>query len=326
MFSTGAHHTTAPGQGTTIRQPATSQILIDSLDRFPNGYPANVLDALRNSSSDWRLNLQQIVLNGYVTRIGVSEIQLRWNLPTIVQGYNSAFFVSYDGGAPVQVTIDPGWYDVDTMAAHLQNQINAATGGAFLVTWNAQDGVFEFDATAGHTVVFQDPVDATERRVYHTLGIVPDATPNQTYQGIQPTMLASRYIDICSSYLTKFQRLKDANTLPSNISTTCIARVYATSLNSISRIAGNTPAADPVNPGDAPFVVTVDYTFPKQIAWNPSEGISNFDIQLRDEEGELVPYVPPGYLYNGELSTPVVTPGAPGVMVEYNIVLLASED
>jgi hypothetical protein len=39
-----------------------------------------------------------------------------------------------------------------------------------------------------------------------------------------------------------------------------------------------------------PFVMTIDYNTPKQIKWSPEEALGNFDIQLRDEYGGLVPF------------------------------------
>jgi len=314
MFSAGVSHT-KPGQGTTIRQPATAQLLIDSLDRFQNGWPANGQDAQNNSSSNWRLNLQQIVLNGYLTRLGVSQIMFQWNLPTIIEDYNDKLLIDYDGTL-YQVNLVPGYYDVDSMATMLQTEINSDIGGgaAFAVTWNALRGLFEFDSGAGHTFFFTDTetgdaIDLEIRRTLHTIGVFKDTTAAQTFFGVPPTMLATRYIDICSSYLTKYQRLKDANTLPSNITSTAIARIFGVALNSVSPIRGSTALTDPASPGTSPYYIAVDYTFPKQISWNSDEGLSNFDIQLRDEDGELVPYNP-----------------SKGIMCEYNIVLLASED
>ena len=310
MLSVGTHHNNAPGQGTLIRQPATAQLLIDSLDRFTAGYPNSLAEAQSLSSSNWSLNLQQVVMNGYVTRLGVSQILFHWNLRTVVGGYSDAFSVSYDGGAAVQVALVTGWYNVETMAAMLQAQLNlAVVGAAFVVQWDALRGVFSVDAGAGHTVVFQPPADNRERRTQHMLGLLAAQPAAQIQRGVPPTMLPTRYVDICSTYLTKYQRLKDANTLQSNITSTCIARLFAIPLNSSEYIRAGTALADASSPGDAPFVITVDYTFPKQIAWNPEEGISNFDIQLFDEDGELIPYNP-----------------AAGIMCEYNMVLLASED
>lgn len=311
MFSAGVSHN-QPGKGQTIRQPATAQILIDSLDRFPNGWPTSFPEAVSNSSSQWRLNLQQIVLNGYLTRIGVSQIMFQWNLPTIVADYNDILSFTFDG-TDYSTTLTGGWYNVDDMATMLQDQMNAVSPGAtFTVTWDAEFGVFQFDAGAGHTCTFPvvaPPALKQEFRTYHTVGILGGIPAAQVVRGVTPTMVATRYIDICSTYLTKYQRIKDANTLPSNISSTCIARVFAVPLNSASLVHGALPLSDPQNPGSAPFVLTVDYTFPKQIAWNPDEAINNFDIELRDEDGDLVPYDPENH-----------------IMCEYNIVLLASED
>jgi hypothetical protein len=116
-------------------------------------------------------------------------------------------------------------------------------------------------------------------------------------------MLATRYIDLCSSYLTKYQRVKDVTTLPSHTISNVIARIYPTAPNT------RVPLANDGSIGSQPFSLCIDYNTPKHIRWSPDEGVSNFDLQLRDEYGDLIPFD--------------VTNGAYGC--EYQLTILASE-
>jgi hypothetical protein len=107
---------------------------------------------------------------------------------------------------------------------------------------------------------------------------------NDVVQCSVPSMLPTRFIDILSSYITKFQTVKDGTTSQYNPYISQIARIYP--------IAPNTriDISDTGGPSANPFQLCIDYNTPKHINWNFQEAISNFDIQLRDEFGEFVPW------------------------------------
>ena len=95
-------------------------------------------------------------------------------------------------------------------------------------------------------------------------------------------MVYTKFIDICSSRLTQFQRVKDATTLINNTNTDVIARVYACPPN----VTLN--GAQPGQLFSTPWVMTIDYNTPKHIRWSPDQAINNFDIQLKDEYGQII--------------------------------------
>ena len=297
LSSLSRGHREQPGDGVAIRQPSSAQLLIDSLDRYPNGFPI----AGGTTSSAWQLNLQQLAMNGYIHRLAVSQIQFQWNLPTIITDYNDQLYFNY-GGSFYTATLAPGFYTPDDLAAEIQTAMNTAiVGVAFTVVFSPLTGTFTWDST-GSAFVFLNTGSRPTRynRAYLTLGIYVAGTAVNVKTGTQPSMLATRYIDICSNFLTKYQRLKDTTTLPANIVSSCIARIYPVALNTQVQLTGTSSV------GSQPFIVAIDFGTPKQIAWSPEEAIGNFDLQLLDEDGQQVPWTP--------------TFGC-----EYNIVLLASE-
>ena len=297
--------------GITQRPPSYAELLVDSLDRYGRGFPAAFNEV--TTSSDWKLNLQQIALNGYMTRLAVSQIQFFWNLPTVINGYNDGFSVVVSAGAGVgtaTVYLDQGFYTPDSLATELENKLNAdPTVGAatWTVTYSPVDSQFLISVAGAGSLFVVGPYGATVNRVtrlYSTMGMLrTGGTPATVQQSSQPTMLATRYIDLCSSYLTKFQRVKDVTTLPSHTISNVIARIYPTAPNT------RVPLTNDGSIGSQPFSLCIDYNTPKFIRWSPEEGVSNFDLQLRDEYGDLIPFD--------------VTNGAYGC--EYQLTILATE-
>jgi hypothetical protein len=300
------------GMATTTRPPAYAELLVDSLDRYTSGLPAT--GAQITNSNEWQTNLQQIVLNGYFTRLAVSQIQFFWNLPTIIPNYNDQIIVAVTAGAGAgtyTLTIPGGFYTPASMAAQLQSLLQAAAPAAtFTVTFTGLNGAFLIDAAGAGTQFVIAPAGTTANRLtrtYITLGFMnTGGVASDLYLGSPPTMLATRFIDICSSILTKFQRVKDTTSLQNPTISNIIARVYPTAPNTRVPLVAETVLTDSNSIGSAPFVICIDYNTPKHIKWNPEEALSNFDLQLRDEFGAL-------------LTQPQVS------MCEYQLTILASE-
>jgi hypothetical protein len=279
--------------GVPQRPPAYAHLLIDSMDRYARGFPAA---GATTTSSDWRLNAQQNVLYGYFTRLAVTQIQFWWNLPTIIAGYNDQFILTAfgTGAGSYAPQIAPGFYNQTELATVLAAAINAVfPGGGFTVVYgDSPAGGFLITAPAGTTFLLTTSANTlVPERCFQTLGLLNQigGTPPgaATLQGGPPTMIATRFVDIISDYLTKYQRVKDSTTLRSPTLTNVIARIYPTAPN--TRIV-NDPTTTSV--GERPFVICIDYNTPKQIKWSPDEAVVNFDIRVVDEYGQLLPWTP----------------------------------
>ena len=144
----------------TSRQPATTELHLDSLDRYlPSMLSPNTLFSpytsqniaklagplyLPTSLSGTNMTIQanRPLVYGYFGRIALTQMCLKYQQPTIVAGYNDVFSIALATSAagPVfasaNVTITPGYYTVQQLAVELQNKLiiaNAALTQAFVL-------------------------------------------------------------------------------------------------------------------------------------------------------------------------------------------------
>jgi hypothetical protein len=302
----------------TIRHPSSCALLIDSMDRYVTGFPTSPGALI--SSSAWTLQKQYYVLSGYFNRLALTQVQFFWNLPTIITGYNDQFDIQYNGGTIYNIILPQGWYNANQIGKALVALLNDAIGGAaftYLIT--DPPGCIQLTSAAKPFTILVASASATRTgRFYQTAGFIPQdsvalAEDNNVTQTLGiPTLLPTRYIDITSHYLTKFQRVKDASTLSTGDTQNILSRVFAFSGFSDTTWPPVTITLDDKGASvytygvPSSFVVVQDYTSPKNIAWSPDEAISNFDILLLDEYGQQVPWTSQ-------------------IGCEYQITLLASE-
>jgi len=274
----------------TAREPASAHLLIDSLDRYKRGYPfasATETDP-QTTSSSWTLQLPQYVLNGFFTRLAVTQVQFQWNLPTVIGGYNDQLVIQ--SGATVSVAqIPQGFYTPTALASAITAAIAAAPtppASAITCAFVPLGGYFTLSCAAVMNLVLSQRsarFGITSGLAFG--GVIGNGTTDII--GAIPTMLPTRFVDIRSSYLTKNQRVKDVTTLPANVISDIIARIYAMPSNT------TTATINSIVPGEAfayPWVMNQSYPVPKYIRWNSAEPISNFNIELLDDSGLLLPW------------------------------------
>jgi hypothetical protein len=309
-------------------------LAINSLDRYIkivdgnanqpfSRYLESQYDAIRPFSNDFIISSPGALIYGYINRIVVSQIQVQYNVPTVINGLNDIFYIAIDATDVLYpVTIPYGFYTPNELAAVLQVQINAVPAlGAltFVVNYDTEDG-FQFDASANF--YFPDLTDilgvssqlvvTNVLKTYRLLGInlnnskanPPFSVPtNQQISFSRPNFLYTPYIDFYSDVLTNYQNIKDTNTSvakPKGL----IARVYLSGNGSVQY---QTPTAAL---GSSPFVVTADMNSPKIIKWTPDVAVNSIDFQLRDCYGDLLPT-------NNETDT---------ISTEFQMTLLCVED
>jgi|694.fasta_scaffold132877_2 hypothetical protein len=246
------------------------------------------------------------LIYGYIQRIVVSQIQVQYNIPTVVFGRNDAFTLIVPPGPNdfYDVNIPFGYYTPEELAAVLQIQIRNLTPATdMIVTFNPARG-FNFNSAA-HPFTFLDPEFLDEEdappayKAYRLLGITRKETGFTTANEIEtseyPNFLYTPYIDILSDVLTNYQTVKDTNTStfkPKGL----IARVYLSGTGNLQpteyapNVSGSSKAL-----GSTPFTVTADLNSPKIIRWNPDVAVPSVDFQLRDCYGDLIPTTEDGY-------------------------------
>lgn len=230
------------------------------------------------------------LIYGYIDRIIVSQVQLQYNIPTVIANKNDRFYINQQA-----VVIPYGFYTPDILADLLQVRIRLATNVTdCLVTFDPQDG-FIF-SSVGFTISFTNPAlvpDAVRDNVlktYRLLGITKDNITSRNTQTSfdYPNFLYTPYIDIYSDVLTNYQTIKDTNTSIQKFKG-MVARIYLSG-------TGNIQVTDPnVALGSAPFVMTADLNNCKVIKWSPDVAVPSIDFQLYDQYSDFIPGATEGF-------------------------------
>jgi hypothetical protein len=230
------------------------------------------------------------LIYGYINRIIVSQIQLQYNIPTVIFGKNDTFYLNN-----TPVLIPYGFYTPDILADLLQVRIRLLTNVTdCLVSFDPQDG-FIF-SSVGFTISFTNPaivpdtVRDTVLKTYRLLGITKDniTSSNTQVSFDYPNFLYTPYIDIYSDVLTNYQDVKDTNTTVAKFKG-MVARIY---LSGTGAVQLTTPDAAL---GSAPFIMTADLNSPKVIQWTPDVAVPSIDFQLFDQYSELIPGAAEGF-------------------------------
>ena len=264
------------------------------------------------------------LIYGYIKKIQVSQTQFEYNVPTVIPGKNDTLIIRVleianpTLIATAQITIPFGYYTPSEIAAILQLQLDESSIDIITpitVKYRSDYNDFIFDVVdLDYQMWFPNVADlktyftATEPdgylhvlRCYRLLGInIDNSIPSITQESKQSAQfLYTPYVDIFSTTLTKYQKIKD-NTTSASSDSTLVARIFlsgeGTPQNTSGevQIAGN-PGEQPIANtnyayplGSRPFIVVQDCNSPKVIRWNKDETVYALDFQLRDQYGDLL--------------------------------------
>lgn len=255
---------------TTIRQPSTANLMVDSDDGNLN----------TQLSSPWNFSIQrnQSLMNGFFTRIATTELTLNWAIPNVsaLQG-NNTIIMNYPSTSPVQetITLPDGFYTVANALTQLATLINTAYSVS----------VFRVADLSGQ--VLFGTTDATQFQISaftilsNQLGLWNQGSPTPPYQAnivvgqyVAPNLQNIKYLDFVSPELTYYQKVKDgATTLANQV---VLARWY---------MAWDTPPPQdslgfPILMGYTSFTARRNFTLPKQINWMTGQNIANLTFQV----------------------------------------------
>ena len=285
--------------GVPQRPPASAQLSINSIDRYANAlypvaqyYPLLATTAGQPTASDFQMLLQRPLLSGYFTRLAVSQVQLQWNIYTITAGVNDVITITdVSNNQTFSVTLTEGFYNFYSLAAQIQAQVIAQATTpmpAFTCTFNPVTQAYTFATNeVGRTIrIVSTGQPSNVLKLYVMLGIsrINEFVPLATQIGGVARLCYTSYIDIISRKLTQYMRVKDSET-SFQPDTAVLCRVYMTPPNqrSVQDASGNLV-------GSQPFTLVWDPNTPKHIKWEPNQYIYDFDIQVKDEFGDLLPW------------------------------------
>jgi hypothetical protein len=305
----------------TQRPTSTALFTIDSEDRYENYTEARL--ALI-SPYDFSITLPASLLNGFFTRLAVSEIVFPWNVPNINKKTKQIIVRVQNlvvPGPPVDTEIEllTGFYTPAQLAAEIQRLVrfSVANMGAFVMEYGNYAGyaidapVFSYASVdLNYGVAFLPmtplstdwPYNDQSRQLFDVLGFstentIADALSAGLGRSGGPTFAqACRYVDIVSPQLTYNQALKDGSS--QRTVRDALVRLYLLDPANIQSTTVPSSATF-CPPGCAPTIVYRNFTQPKQIQWLPNQPIVGaLRFQVYDDEGDLLedfvnPSVPP---------------------------------
>jgi hypothetical protein len=243
--------------GGNVNQPFSNTLLAQYVG-------ANLYDGVQfnpPSSSDFSIIAPSALINGYIEKIIISQIQLQYNVPTIIPGRNDIFEIAIETGVGTGVytneggSIPYGYYTPQELAAMLEVQLDATVYAAandihFTVTYNMASDTnssvgFQVEVDENRRFYFTSPIDPLSLyfpntpgseiilKTYKVFGFTfgnADPQFNQV-STTTPQFLYTPYIDIYSDALTNYQKLKDTDSSTSRRKG-LIARLYLSGVGS----------------------------------------------------------------------------------------------
>jgi len=282
--------------GMPIRQPAVSLFTVDTADRIRYNSDGERTDA--TPLNNIYINKQQTLMNGYITRISLTEINIPW-ANTNVNARNNSMTMSLTEpsvNSTITVTVPADFYTPNELADALEAALNAKIDEEdweaiydFTVTYNDRSATFTIENTIGGDGSFFISGGAADEDLRYMMGFaaIPVASlPSVGYDTITggyASMLSTPYFDIVSSQLTKQQNIND-NSTSTVTGSALLARVYLMADGVVPRPIDN----EELIIGCRPFTIHKEFQNPKQIYWDTKEFISVVDLQLIDYKGNVL--------------------------------------
>jgi len=304
----------------TQRPTSTAILAIDSEDRFTDYDDARRVRGLNRSPYSFSITKSQSLMNGFFTRLGVTEVVFPWVIPNINQ-FTSQMNVEYDVGAGPQddvIDLEIGFYTPSMLAAAIQTAVRNLDPGLanFQMTYGIQTiglayavqrPIFEYGFTVpGPATIAFSPLSGTalyaDRRRKQLFDILGFSAANEVLDnaegGNDTYCQSTRYVDIVCTQLTANQALKD--TMSQTVARDVLCRVYVGDAAGVQ--STTLPSASTFcPPGCMPTTIYKDFSQPKQIQWIPNQpvpGYLQFDV-YDDAGNSLSDLVPGGALGNG---------------------------
>lgn len=287
----------------TVRPASTAVFAMDSEDRYKTYAERRLTPSYPFSIN---ISKNQSLLNGFFTRLAVSEFRMYWTLPNISAAWGNNTLTYWESTTSAQhtITIPDGFYDLESLMAVIQDEVR---GDGFLPNFIAQagtDGTTTYSAGAGKTFYWVRPL-TNVKTLYDMLNLItylPPLVPNQaSYRGGVANLRSTDYIDIVSPQLTYNQALKDGTS--AIYVRDILARIYLDdTTKSLGRfntnvfdVSGNpagfqAPQYDPTTftNGCNPFTIYRQWTQPKQVQWNDAQPLGNVTFELYDDQGRSI--------------------------------------
>jgi hypothetical protein len=259
-------------KGVPIRVPSTANLMISSEDRVDISGSVPIGTFTRYPSPwDFQITRRQALLNGFFTRIGMTEIVLDWEEPNIIESENNTLSIDLSGGSTVTATLVTGFY---TVAQALNAIVADLSGSGISVVGSG--GTLALKGTTAFSIQSDS--------LAFQLGFITGAAPATLHYLFAPDLRPYSYIDFVSEQLTYNQELKDATTNP-YAERNVICRWYFA--------WDEQPYVDeygiPILQGYTPFVQRRLFNPPKQVRWDSTMPLGNLAFTVYSPRGAILP-------------------------------------
>jgi hypothetical protein len=285
-------------KGQTVRQPSTANLMVDSDDRNINSYPY---------WTNFSIQKPTAILNGYFTRIGVTETVLQWGEPTIAPDTEGYMDISSNGVITRGVLLElnqlgiPTWATAEQLCQDVSNGVFtpalstvADLSGASFHFSNPRPGTVAMDLsgnTTGQSIQWRPrtrlnlPEKMNLWKKFYLTAPNTWASDNVGWRTIDVFYFIdprfTRYIDIVSPDLTYAQDVKDSSTQQKDKNV--LVRWYLDWDDSQSGLLDG--FGFPILQGCRPFSQRRLYNPPKQIRWEPNLPIGNLSFEVYGDDG-----------------------------------------
>jgi len=289
----------------TIRMPSYAILGIDSEDRFKDYTEARAVTStsFNRSPYDFQITKNESLMNGFFTRLAITEINFPWVIPNINDLTSQIRFEYQIVGNPaitVTIRLSYGFYRPSEIASEIQRIVrnlvldlsgfNMRYGTDDTEFFPNQRPAFSYD-NVSFPIAFLPmdsdspayPYPASARQLFDLLGFSNrNTTLSIVRDGLTTYCQSVRYIDIVCNQLTYTQALKD--TMSQSVARDTMCRVYLGDANTPSTISPSDPLFCP--PGCAPFTIYRQFSTPKFIRWLPDQPVQgNLRFQVFDDNG-----------------------------------------
>lgn len=288
--------------------------------------------------NQFRLQKPENLVQGGFTRLQLTEINFPYAIPNIVPGRTDSLWVkiqnpaSGTGVAQIVLSAYENFFLTGTeIASALETALNAdpvvGTGGPDAMVWTVVYDIGQGFFTVGSvtkafclypvnpasmTIDANGTPTATTVAIPRTSlmtlmgydyynswgGVLQYTGGSGIFVSSYATLTFTQYIDIVSSRLTQYQKVKDGSTKVSSTNN-IICRLFIADENSALPQIGvyyDTTTSLPVTyqqgsqPGSRPFNIHRQFQAPKSFLWDKNTAIDWCDITLLDDEGKLLYY------------------------------------
>lgn len=299
--------------GTPIRPPAVALLTIDSRDRVvidsATGYRIDT-----TTPNQIYINRQQSLVQGFFTRLGLTELNMEWNVPNVIDNgpcKNNTLLLE-SGATPglgvvtgsYRIIINGGFYTPNELAAQITENLNSASAfgsASWLCSYAERDllnncNVFNIvcnPAAPAPAVYFRIRPEnfSSNDDLCNLMGFsYPPREFSISITGSFSSMLYTPYFDIVSTNITKKQNVRD-NSTNAITGQNLLTRVYLSQNDITTQRERTNPLLGPTDcniVGTRPFTLYRQYALPKQIYWDTKEFIGVIDLRLVDYKGRTL--------------------------------------